>query len=1173
MSTNTKKHRQEAAGIDGEGGSSSNNQRYGQMEKLKISESLQLQLKISDFLASSDDEIVLKGLSKTHRKYLHQYAARLNLKTQSYGDKNNRELHVRRRKRLTALGDVRPLNLSVATRQILQSLLPTIQTQLVTTNQVIGQTNPNTSHRFRNLRSDSISIALGPRMVPPRSQRISNELFRDKQELPIYHYQGELNQMLKQHNVFIINGETGSGKTTQVPQYILNEATRRNRPCRIVVTQPRRVATVSVAHRVAKERGEPLGETVGYQIRMESRVKKTTNLIYTTSGCFLRSIMADVRDLFRKVTHVIIDEIHERDKNTDFTLITIKEHLKLNKDLKVILMSATMDIQLLSNYFDNCPVLNVPGQGYDVKIYHLEDILFHTGYRTALMEKYLRSMNETFPTPTSMFSDNILDTMNRTTADRLEDEYMQQILDSLIEQCCEISSAGGGEMRTKEEINEMFDQIQYYIESEGMSINAGHSKTGLTPLMAACKCNMPEFVQFLILRQANVTIRDHDGYEAIDYARLHADGLCLQILLGSTNCVERVKQQEELSQQDKEKYRILAAYQQQFNDDNEVDHDLILSLLEGLYRNGHSGAIMVFLPGYNDIVKQRDLIQSTLPAGNYKLYILHGHMDSKDQFEALQRHMVRKIILSTNIGQTSITIPDLAYIIDSGKVKMNTYDSITETSHLQSIWISQADACQRSGRAGRTQNGVCYRLYSKAKYEFMPKFSIPEFMRIPLTEICLYAKTLDPKCEVQNYLLKSLNPPSTLSIQSAIRKLKILGVFREDESVTELGKHLVDIPLDVQLGKCLLYGVFLKCYDPILTICAYHSVKDPFILPIDRSAQGQASFQRKSFSGQSFSDQMGILSLHKSYMEVRHNPRKVRDFCNKYFLSHSAMEMFCATRKQINDVLKNMFNINYMDKMFNNDWHMIQLCLVAGFYPNIALIDRKALKLVCGAEKQLIIQRTSALNPPGKKYLKEFINQLPHDWIVFYEKSRITNTCTINMNTVVPSLMIALQCGLECDISNILAEENDNSDDEENFCANEELGSDTESQHLLQITSTSANTNSHSSTNTNTSSVATNISNDFEDLQMKLTKTLNNISLNNDNSKTIMSLDNWIKFELQSGDAKLLLLMRIALHTQFLAFLKTGPNAATSSAAFCIQKLLNTLQHSSSQAATFKMTV
>ncbi|XP_075158538.1 3'-5' RNA helicase YTHDC2 [Haematobia irritans] len=1153
MSTNTWKKRRQRGGAGGshpkDASTTTVAQNNKKVERVNIPENerLPLQVKISEFLASNDDEIVLKGLSNNHRKYLHQYAAQRGLKSKSYGSKSIRELHISKRKRLTALGDVKSLNITPATRATLQNLMPAIQSQLAT-NQAILQSN---FHRHKGLRCESLSVALGPRMVPPRPQRISNELYRDKQELPIFQYQAELNQMLSQHNVFIVNGETGSGKTTQVPQYILNDANKHNRPCRIVVTQPRRVAAVSVAHRVAEERGEPLGETVGYQIRMESRVKKTSNLIYTTSGCFLRSLMSDVRDLFRKVTHLIIDEIHERDKNTDFTLITIKEQLKLNKDLKVILMSATMDIQLLSKYFDNCPVLNVPGQGYDVKIYHLEDILYHTGYRTALMEKYLRSMNDNFPLPTTMFNDNILESGQRPTAVRLEDEYLQQLLDTLIEQCCD-----NRDIKTREELHEIFDQIQYYIESEGMNINAGHSESGITALMAACKCNVANFVQFAIQRQANVLIRDNDGYEAIDYARLHQDGICLQIVMSSSRSMERAKQQEELSQQDKEKQKVLLAYQQQFNDDNEVDHDLILSLLEGLYRSTHPGAIMVFLPGYNDIVQQRNLIQSTFPGGTYKLCILHGQMDSKDQFEALQQHPVRKIILSTNIGQTSITIPDLAYIIDSGKVKMNTYDSITESSQLQSIWISQADACQRSGRAGRTQNGVCYRLYSLAKYQFMPQFSIPEFMRIPLTEICLYAKTLEPKCEVQKYLQKSLNPPSSFSIQNALRKLKILGVFRDDESVTELGKHLVDIPLDVQLGKCLMYGVFLKCYDPILTICSYHSVKDPFILPSDRSAQGQASFQRKSFAGQSFSDQMGILSLHKAYMNVRNNPVKVRDFCNKYFLSHSAMEMFCATRKQINDVMKNKFNINYMDKMFNNDWHMIQLCLVAGFYPNVALIDRKGYKLICGAEKQLILQRSSSLNPPGKKHLKEFINQMPHDWIVFYEKSRISNTCTINMNTVVPSLMIVLQCGRDCEvINNGGLGDDDDDDDEDNDAENDDDDDEDDGDDF------GGDTDSDTSEKSLDTPVPTN---DFEALQMKLAKTLENISLSNANSKTVLSLDNWIKFELSSSDAKLLLLMRIALHTQFMAFLRTGPNSNTSNVAYCLQKLLHSLNTSTS---------
>ena len=200
MSTNPKKHRQKAAGLDGGSTSTSKNRNKEMEMKLPESELLPLQLKISDFLASSEDEIILKGLNNVQRKYLHQYAQRLGLRSRSYGNKNNRVLFVRRRKRLTTLGDIRPLNISAATRAVLQNLLPTIQSQLVT-NQVVVQTNSVTSHRYKNLRSDSISVTLGPRMIPPRAQRISNELFRDKQELPIYHYQAELNQMLKQHNV------------------------------------------------------------------------------------------------------------------------------------------------------------------------------------------------------------------------------------------------------------------------------------------------------------------------------------------------------------------------------------------------------------------------------------------------------------------------------------------------------------------------------------------------------------------------------------------------------------------------------------------------------------------------------------------------------------------------------------------------------------------------------------------------------------------------------------------------------------------------------------------------------------------------------------------------------------------------------------------------------------
>jgi len=207
----------------------------------------------------------------------------------------------------------------------------------------------------------------------------------------------------------------------------------------------------------------------------KGRVSKNTNLIYTTSGFLLRTIMADQEETYRKITHLIIDEIHERDKYTDFTLIAIKDQLKINKNLRVILMSATMDINLLSQYFDNCPVLNVPGKNYEVKIYHLEEILFHSGFRTDLMTKHYNAMKsnpQNYNVSTSFPINGMQNDIHNDIAVKepiiLEDQYMQELLDRCIEQCYERNNM--------EELYEVFDQIQYYIESEDVPVDVGHSK-------------------------------------------------------------------------------------------------------------------------------------------------------------------------------------------------------------------------------------------------------------------------------------------------------------------------------------------------------------------------------------------------------------------------------------------------------------------------------------------------------------------------------------------------------------------------------------------------------------------------------------------------------------------------------------------------------------------------
>lgn len=184
----------------------------------------------------------------------------------------------------------------------------------------------------------------------------------------------------------MITGDTGSGKTTQVPQYLLELFSERNEPVRIVCTQPRRIAAISVAERVANERGEHLGGTVGYQIRLENRVSAKTALMFCTTGILLRTLMYQEGNLER-VTHLIIDEVHERDRFVDFLLGVLRSRLPHLPNLRLILMSAALDISVFSNYFDSCPVLHVQGKCFPVAEYFLEDVLEltdHLGHSSPL---------------------------------------------------------------------------------------------------------------------------------------------------------------------------------------------------------------------------------------------------------------------------------------------------------------------------------------------------------------------------------------------------------------------------------------------------------------------------------------------------------------------------------------------------------------------------------------------------------------------------------------------------------------------------------------------------------------------------------------------------------------------------------------------------------------------
>ncbi|PON59154.1 DEA(D/H)-box RNA helicase family protein [Trema orientale] len=202
-----------------------------------------------------------------------------------------------------------------------------------------------------------------------------------RKSLPAFREKDRLLRAIAQNQVIVISGETGCGKTTQLPQYVLESEIESGRGafCSIICTQPRRISAMAVAERVSTERGEPLGETVGYKVRLEGMKGKNTHLLFCTSGILLRRLLSD-RNL-NGITHVFVDEIHERGMNEDFLLIVLKDLLPRRRDLRLVLMSATLNADLFSSYFEGAPTIHIPGFTYPVQAHFLEDVLEMTGYK------------------------------------------------------------------------------------------------------------------------------------------------------------------------------------------------------------------------------------------------------------------------------------------------------------------------------------------------------------------------------------------------------------------------------------------------------------------------------------------------------------------------------------------------------------------------------------------------------------------------------------------------------------------------------------------------------------------------------------------------------------------------------------------------------------------------
>ncbi|KAL6145456.1 hypothetical protein ACLB2K_056143 [Fragaria x ananassa] len=649
--------------------------------------------------------------------------------------------------------------------------------------------------------------------------KVSNSLkamlaFREK--LPAFNVKSEFLRAVSENQVLVVSGETGCGKTTQLPQFILEDEISRlhGADCNIICTQPRRISAVSVAAHISSERGENLGETVGYQIRLESKRSAQTRLLFCTTGVLLRQLVQDPQ--LTGVSHLLVDEIHERGMNEDFLLIILRDLLPRCPDLRLILMSATINADLFSKYFGNAPTIHIPGLTFPVAELFLEDVLEKTRYTI------------------------------KSESDKME----------------------RGNSRRKRQQDSMKD-----------------------PLM--------------------------ELFEGVDI------DLCYRSYSSSTR-------------------ESLEAWS-----GSQLDLGLVEATVEHICRYERDGAVLVFLTGWDDISKLLDKIKGNRFLGDPEKFMvlpLHGSMPTVNQREIFDRPPAnkRKIVLATNIAESSITIDDVVYVIDCGKAKETSYDALNKLACLLPSWISKASAHQRRGRAGRVQPGVCYRLYPKMIHDAMLQYRLPEILRTPLQELCLHIKSLQLGA-VGSFLAKALQPPDSLAVQNAIELLKTIGALDDMEELTPLGRHLCTLPLNPNIGKMLLMGSVFQCLNPALTIAAALAHRDPFILPIDRKEEADAA--KRSFAGDSFSDHIAVVKAFEGWKGAKRNGSG-KSFCWDNFLSPVTLQMMEDMRFQFVDLLS---NIGFVDKskgasaynQYSHDLEMVSAILCAGLYPNVVQCKRR----------------------------------------------------------------------------------------------------------------------------------------------------------------------------------------------------------------------------------------
>ncbi|WP_279083849.1 ATP-dependent RNA helicase HrpA [Gilliamella apis] len=560
--------------------------------------------------------------------------------------------------------------------------------------------------------------------------------------LPVVEKKQAIYEAIKHHQVVIIAGETGSGKTTQIPKICLELGL--GVKGYIGHTQPRRLAARSVANRIAEELKTEIGQLVGYKVRFSDHVSDSTLVKLMTDGILLAEIQQD--KLLLQYDTIIIDEAHERSLNIDFILGYLKQLLPKRPDLKVIITSATIDVERLSNHFNHAPIIEVSGRTYPVEV----------RYRPVI------------------FSED-------SESDKNND--FQPIINAI----------------------------------------------------------------------------------------------------------------DELSSES-------------------------------------AGDILIFLTGEREIRDLADTLRK-LELKHTEILPLYARLSASEQNRIFHPHNGRRIVLATNVAETSLTVPGVKYVIDPGLARISRYSYRTKVQRLPIEPISQASANQRKGRCGRTSDGICIRLYDEQDFLSRPEFTEPEILRTNLASVILQMTSLGLGDIAAFPFVES---PDSRYIRDGIRLLEELGAIytkHHHYHLTDIGRILSQLPIDPRLARMLVEARQLGCIKEVMIITAALSIQDPRERPFDKQ---QASDEKHRRFADKESDFISFINLwnYIASQQAELSGNQFRRLCQKEYLNYLRIREWQDVYTQIRQTVKQLaFPINSQLA----DYRSLHIALLSGLLSHVGM--------------------------------------------------------------------------------------------------------------------------------------------------------------------------------------------------------------------------------------------